>query len=184
MGKKRACKQTEHGKRCLGVTRALGDNDLSKLGLLLGVPKMERLDVQPGDVILVASDGLWDMVDIDTILRVLDDFYSQGRTQVVQQLSRLAASAWNAKRPEERDDISIVLWRAPAGMAGSADAVPGKPLQTSEQWLMNGDVGDWCLVNARKGEFRKPDPRQLTGGLMTGGVTGIALSSFTKMLVN
>eukprot|EP00930_Biecheleria_cincta_P095676 TRINITY_DN87619_c0_g1_i1.p1 TRINITY_DN87619_c0_g1~~TRINITY_DN87619_c0_g1_i1.p1 ORF type:complete len:600 (-),score=94.47 TRINITY_DN87619_c0_g1_i1:73-1872(-) len=142
--KPRAC----NGRSCVGVTRALGDKPLFDLGLLVGSPEIHELNIQSDDVLLVASDGVWDMLHVDAVLNALQ----QGVHDAAHYLTVKARALW-AAHGHAPDDISVVLWHAqiedpPAWDPFLARWRPGFPKYhlhaSSPQWLAKGGVGDWC----------------------------------------
>jgi len=88
------------------VTRAVGVEDTVLL-------ETHQHDVQPGDIYLLCSDGLSDMLDDDTIARLL-----QASESLAESAAALVGAANEAGG---RDNISVVLARA-RGPAGPARA--------------------------------------------------------------
>eukprot|EP00931_Biecheleriopsis_adriatica_P107612 TRINITY_DN81934_c0_g1_i1.p1 TRINITY_DN81934_c0_g1~~TRINITY_DN81934_c0_g1_i1.p1 ORF type:complete len:399 (-),score=46.89 TRINITY_DN81934_c0_g1_i1:29-1114(-) len=108
-----ACK----GRSCIGTTRALGDSSLNDIGLVMRQPQVMELDLQPGDLLIVASDGLWDMVDPPAILSRLNNGERDPKkcdisSNWVHALGIEAKGLWDST--EHNDDVSIVTWCVPS----------------------------------------------------------------------
>lgn len=158
--KPRAC----NGRNCIGVTRALGDKHLFDLGLLVASPETHELRIQSGDVLLVASDGVWDMLHADDVVSAL----RQGIHDVAHYLTVKATALWR-QAGQAPDDISVVLWHAqldtlparkPSLDVWSPAAPRYKLHQSNPSFLAKGEVGDWCQ------QLRKA-PRGLTGAIQS-----------------
>ena len=81
------------------VTRALGVD-------LVVEPEIQDFPVMPGDVYLLCSDGLTDMVDPEAVQSVVDD----KRTELPQAAAELIDLA---NQNGGRDNISVILVRVP-----------------------------------------------------------------------
>lgn len=58
----------------IAVSRAFGDHFLKdqKVGLISEPSVSPRIKVEPGDILIAASDGLWDVVDGDLAAEICD----------------------------------------------------------------------------------------------------------------
>eukprot|EP00441_Pelagodinium_beii_P014101 CAMPEP_0197673376 /NCGR_PEP_ID=MMETSP1338-20131121/80819_1 /TAXON_ID=43686 ORGANISM="Pelagodinium beii, Strain RCC1491" /NCGR_SAMPLE_ID=MMETSP1338 /ASSEMBLY_ACC=CAM_ASM_000754 /LENGTH=260 /DNA_ID=CAMNT_0043253617 /DNA_START=33 /DNA_END=811 /DNA_ORIENTATION=+ len=111
-----ACRghRTSGPKSCIGTTRALGNFGLIKSGLLvLSKPQTKTLFLRQGDLLLSASDGLWDVVTPQDILADLTALSPSGCDNVRSLGPSLALEAerrWQAHG--FMDDVSLVAWCA------------------------------------------------------------------------
>lgn len=81
-------------EHCLGGEAEIPAMDIS-----------EPLDLQPGDIVLLSSDGFWAPLDIEALGEILHD------TEDLQQcLEKLAAEAEEATRPYS-DNVTAVAFR-------------------------------------------------------------------------
>ncbi|CAK0905494.1 unnamed protein product [Prorocentrum cordatum] len=102
--------------RCVAPTRALGDIEMESAGLISTPEASEWIDLQPGDIIIAASDGIWDVLPEEPVVRHLAKMPLEA--DLVQAASGLAETAvreWTRQygRASEADDISVLLYRHP-----------------------------------------------------------------------
>lgn len=96
----------------LAVSRAMGDHT-SKPGVS-AEPDVCTYSIQGARILVMASDGLWDFVGIDTVREVLEDLVDQtiatgGERDVAAHLEATAATAlvWSALEHGSRDNILV-----------------------------------------------------------------------------
>lgn len=91
----------------LAVARAFGDFDLKPHGVI-SVPAVTSHSIQAADkFIIIASDGLWDVVDNQ---EAVDFVASAGKGRAAKVLIKQAVALWNNGRGSSvRDDISVVV---------------------------------------------------------------------------
>lgn len=94
----------------LNLSRCLGDNFLKDEDLGLSsqpsVSEVIRLPLdkqEGGGVLVIASDGLWDVVDIDTVVQAALQAISEGPRAGAEALLQLALAQ------HSRDDVSVLL---------------------------------------------------------------------------
>jgi len=87
------------------VTRALGIDEHVEVDV-------QEMETQPGDIFLLCSDGLNDMVN-DEEIRLTLSKYSANLSQAAHELVRLANEGGG------KDNVSVVLARPRSGAAGS-----------------------------------------------------------------
>ena len=110
---------------CIG--RVLGDLDGGPEVGLIATPEVYVHTVRPADqFLLMASDGVWEFIDNEEAVAMVDSFYSKGltpdqlqaatpeRTPAAQACAFLVAKsalAWRIHEAPYRDDITlIVIW--------------------------------------------------------------------------
>ncbi|KAK9839238.1 hypothetical protein WJX81_003454 [Elliptochloris bilobata] len=121
----------EHGRRVtlLAMTRALGDPEYKLKGgqcAVIAAPEVRRLRLRPGDsAIILASDGLWDVMDdseaVDVVEKVLSCQHEEGReamreagnrgNSISEEQAQHAAQALvkEAMRRHSRDNTTVVV---------------------------------------------------------------------------
>jgi hypothetical protein len=149
-------------RKKVGVTRAFGDFDLQEHGVILGsTPSTEALTLQAGDLLILASDGLWDALHLDQVMREINQapknhIFTTNECQLnparlSSELATLAkTSFWDTQGYQ--DDISVLAWCVP----GHADESSAKSFlsdpQIASDWLKGGGIGDRCqVINERVG---------------------------------
>lgn len=91
----------------LAVTRALGHRLLSRYGVIANA-YVYRLQIGPREkAILLASDGLWDHVEDDTVVKEVKKRYPKRPDEAVDCLLRLAMKS--APDPDDIDNTTLVL---------------------------------------------------------------------------
>jgi len=103
------------GRLCamIAVTRGLGDFDFEEMGMTCE-PHMASIPVEEAEFLVLASDGLWDIVDDETCCNLVR---SWGRQDTVAH--RLAVKA---RRGGTDDDVSvIVVWLDSGAPSDSPD---------------------------------------------------------------
>ncbi|CAD8150258.1 unnamed protein product [Paramecium pentaurelia] len=95
----------------LAMSRSFGDVAAKSVGVI-AEPEILRYKIQNSGFILLASDGLWDKMDFESIQNILDNF-DPPLTQVdmeliAQKILGEAYSKWDRK-DYGRDDITLIL---------------------------------------------------------------------------
>ncbi len=94
----------------LSMTRSLGDREFKEYGVI-ATPETQAIDLQDGDMIVLASDGLWDIVDT----KVVSDYvcYSSlttSETDIAKGLGEKVRSGFaaykNSLSKEEREKLN------------------------------------------------------------------------------
>jgi len=107
-------------KNCIGVTRSLGDMNFLNDGAIMDTPEFHNLLLQEGDILLTASDGIWDVLDDDAVLSHLNEKQASTRRGnackedldgLAHALTSDALIKWN--RVKHNDDVSVVAWCMP-----------------------------------------------------------------------
>eukprot|EP00747_Dinoflagellata_sp_TGD_P215806 gnl/TRDRNA2_/TRDRNA2_88443_c0_seq1.p1 gnl/TRDRNA2_/TRDRNA2_88443_c0~~gnl/TRDRNA2_/TRDRNA2_88443_c0_seq1.p1 ORF type:complete len:184 (+),score=18.19 gnl/TRDRNA2_/TRDRNA2_88443_c0_seq1:3-554(+) len=112
------CKRGGHG-HCVMPTRGLGDLDMEGAGFIPFPETSEFIPLRTGDLVIIASDGLWDVVDADQVIELLMAGTPAGPTRMLDLGTRLAekaVSSWLKEygRASEADDISILIYEQSA----------------------------------------------------------------------
>ena len=123
-------------------------------------PHLEMIQTQPGDRVLLCSDGLSDPVTFETIQVALGD----GTPEMVAQ--RLVELALRSGGP---DNVTVVVADVVEAAAGDAGELPTKPamvgaLAPSYQSTHPDTAASRAAALLRKSETIQPDTRRDTGG--------------------
>ena len=92
----------------LAISRALGDIDCYKKGLTTCKPDIAQCVLKMDDIIIMASDGYWDVVDNESTARFIFNQYKQGNFDCKKVAQFLAEHARSLK---SKDDISVIVVR-------------------------------------------------------------------------
>eukprot|EP00928_Gymnodinium_smaydae_P036389 TRINITY_DN25445_c0_g1_i2.p1 TRINITY_DN25445_c0_g1~~TRINITY_DN25445_c0_g1_i2.p1 ORF type:complete len:593 (+),score=73.47 TRINITY_DN25445_c0_g1_i2:36-1781(+) len=133
-------------KTCIGITRTLGDFSHLDAGDVLDTPETHQLKLLPNDVILAASDGLWDMVTVEEVLELLGKLESTSAKsewwlrKYIGEISDLAKQRW-VQAGIKMDDVTVLAMV----VRSDGNLVSPQGLVLAQQsFLENGGIGDWC----------------------------------------
>jgi len=84
------------------ITRSLGDFDFKKYGLI-STPDIFEHHMEPNEVFLIASDGIWDTVTKENLEKLAGDIFNGSLAGSASKLTELAVSQGST------DNISIIL---------------------------------------------------------------------------
>ena len=95
----------------LAVTRAIGDFDLKKYGLIATPTIVTAVAPTTGTIraIVLASDGLWDCMHYSEIRNIVRNPECIGQAELAADRLLIAAKAYSIERFESRDDISLII---------------------------------------------------------------------------
>ncbi|CAE7336154.1 unnamed protein product [Symbiodinium necroappetens] len=97
---------------CVMPTRGLGDVELESAGFLAVPETSDFMDVTADDIVLVASDGVWDVVDAEEAVEILADTQHPSREDQAATLAATALKGWRTRYgPNEADDVSVLLYQ-------------------------------------------------------------------------
>lgn len=86
----------------LMVTRSLGDFDMQKYGLV-ATPDVFEHHMEPNEVFLIASDGIWDTISKENLEKLAGDIFNGSLAGSASKLTELAVAQGST------DNISIIL---------------------------------------------------------------------------
>jgi serine/threonine protein phosphatase PrpC len=90
------------GDAAIAVTRGIGDFDLREQGLT-PEPEITRVDITPDDeFILLACDGLWDVMDVDDVIALVQSTVKEP-SMVVKRIVAEALTRGSS------DNITVVI---------------------------------------------------------------------------
>ncbi|KAL7668332.1 hypothetical protein ACOME3_009037 [Neoechinorhynchus agilis] len=72
---------------------------------------MQSIPVQVGDIIIISSDGLWDVISENSLLKIIETSRKRGNVGVADISDALLHSAIKAYNGGSRDDILIIVAR-------------------------------------------------------------------------
>ena len=84
------------------ITRSLGDFDFKKYGLI-STPDIFEHHMEPNEVFVIASDGIWDTVHKENLEKMAGDIFNGSLAGSATKLTELAVSQGST------DNISIIL---------------------------------------------------------------------------
>jgi len=79
----------ENRKRRLAMSRSLGDKEYKQYGVV-ATPTVEKVTVQDGDIIVMASDGLWDMISSEDVRNFIQENKNLDETMLAEKLAEEA----------------------------------------------------------------------------------------------
>jgi serine/threonine protein phosphatase PrpC len=95
----------------LCMARTLGDESVKQHGVIATPEvKMTKVNLSEAPFILLASDGVWEFLDSEFVIKaVAKKIKSDGPERTVQKLQREAKKRWKQEEGEYCDDITSVL---------------------------------------------------------------------------
>lgn len=133
----------------LALSRSIGDTDAHKWGVLADPAVSDALPFKAGNLLVIASDGVWNVLSKEEVLSVATTGSAEeAAVQVVQQ----SKEAWPQLGTDYVDDISAVVVKAlpvlpmrrpSEGLSSTAPAAPTLPLPTL-------DLGDPLTPSMRQ----------------------------------
>ena len=99
----------------LAMSRALGDFAAQRLGVL-HEPDIKVVDIsgsgpQTRDFLIVASDGVWEVLGNDEILNEVKLNFAKGEKMIAENIASKAAKRWEEIDRMMTDDITILVHR-------------------------------------------------------------------------
>eukprot|EP00930_Biecheleria_cincta_P057388 TRINITY_DN43331_c0_g1_i1.p1 TRINITY_DN43331_c0_g1~~TRINITY_DN43331_c0_g1_i1.p1 ORF type:complete len:349 (+),score=42.68 TRINITY_DN43331_c0_g1_i1:53-1048(+) len=99
---------------CVMPTRGLGDLDMEDAGYICVPEVSDFMVLEPGDIVILASDGLWDVLDADFVVQQF--VKADPKTEILDigaTLARTAVKQWAQMygRASEADDISLMIYK-------------------------------------------------------------------------
>lgn len=110
----------------LAMSRSLGDLDAEKLGLIAvpEVPKEIVLEDKMEHLLLLCSDGVWDVFDPPTAVQVVGKFSHDDSQRAAERLVSKAQLRWQEQESGREmgviDDITCIVIRLGAGVSTGA----------------------------------------------------------------
>ena len=98
----------------LNYSRGFGGKDLKPYGLT-AEPAVIQLRLTPADRLLIlASDGLWDVADADAAVALAWDFYCAGRDPA-RELAEWALQQHDARQTVDNVTVHVIIFRREVG---------------------------------------------------------------------
>ena len=92
----------------LAVSRSIGDSVAKEIGVIYEPDVISRIVEDKYKVIIIASDGLWDVMNEEIVTKITKLFFEKGDASgLCIKLVEDAVKIWDSKG-KERDDISVV----------------------------------------------------------------------------
>lgn len=95
----------------LCVARALGDLDSSSCGLIATPEVVCHVATQDDKFMILATDGVWEFIENDEAVRLVNIFFTSGKTaeEACRFLIASAAMKWREYEGDYRDDITCIV---------------------------------------------------------------------------
>ncbi len=89
----------------LAVSRTLGDTACHRDDIVIEEPQIDTVEIKEGDIIIAATDGLFDVMTNDEVINFVNYYYHLGYniTKIAEQLTQIA------RERGSRDDITVVI---------------------------------------------------------------------------
>merc|ERR1719183_910353 len=95
------------------MSRTLGDDSIKAHGVIC-TPDVKdcTIDLKDNPFILLASDGVWEFMDSEFVIKaVAKKIQTDGPEKTVQKLQREAKKRWRQEEGDYCDDITSILIR-------------------------------------------------------------------------
>ena len=100
-----------HKLRGLAMARSIGDHAAAKVGVI-AEPVVDEYTVSNDDAcLIVASDGVWELLTSDDVARVMETVEGLEPAAVCEAIMARASHEWRVLEGAYRDDITIVAVR-------------------------------------------------------------------------
>merc|ERR1719359_2840456 len=98
------------------MARTLGDESVKQHGVIATPEvKMTQVDLVAQPFVLLASDGVWEFLDSEFVVKaVAKKIKTEGADKTVQKLQREAKKRWRQEEGDYCDDITSILIRLTA----------------------------------------------------------------------
>lgn len=95
----------------LAVSRTLGDLNAERAGVVPTPEVLTHRVAAEDRFVLLASDGVWEFIDMNEAVEIVDQFYSEGKRAIdaCRLLIAKAALAWRINEGMYRDDITAIV---------------------------------------------------------------------------
>lgn len=153
----------------LSMTRSFGDIEVKETGVIAEPVVTERVLTDEDEFIIVATDGVWEFIDSQEAVRIVESYFAEGHSasEACLGLIQAAIKKWREVEGDYRDDITAVvvrvsdLWNE-QGSDQSRDA-------DEERRPTPGSDGDKVLENGAK-EDGSNDKHHSVGRLSLGSM--------------
>jgi serine/threonine protein phosphatase PrpC len=118
----------------LAMSRSLGDSVVHRFGVSAEPEITEYQLTETDEFVILASDGIWDVVDNNQAIQVIQNFISRGgSTSSATSWDQLEAAVWLTKFARARwekmsamiDDITCVVMKVKGGAGGAGEGGMG-----------------------------------------------------------
>ena len=90
----------------LGLTRSFGDLCAHENNVITEIPEITTFQVQQGDILIFASDGLWDVMSNEEVMDFVQENAIVNGRVISQGVQNLVTKA---RKIGSRDDISVLV---------------------------------------------------------------------------
>jgi len=101
----------DHTAPGLAMSRSMGDCEAQDLGVI-SVPDIMDIEITKNDrIIILASDGVWEMLTNEEVIEIVGDFYESGDAEkACDELIKIASKKWRSKDNVVDDITAIVIF--------------------------------------------------------------------------
>ena len=118
-GHYRVYPSAEEGQPGINLSRTLGDLIFHKAGLTCNPDVSIRRITSADKFIIIASDGVWDVFDVDKAIQIVQKFKNDPE-KASRNLVQKALEAWTKKYGQKGDNITaLVIFLYPLDSDGS-----------------------------------------------------------------
>jgi len=98
-----------HNLRGLAMARSIGDHAAATVGVI-AEPEITEYDVVANDyAIVVASDGVWELLSTQTVADILANDKTGDPHQIVNVIVDQSSYMWKVEEGDYRDDITVIV---------------------------------------------------------------------------
>jgi protein phosphatase 2C family protein 2/3 len=109
--------------KALAMSRSIGDHGMGR-NLVINTPTVTKTSLQEDACLILASDGVWEFLSSQQAMDIVHAHRAQGATEACRALIEAAASEWQAKEEDYRDDITAIVVFLP--IFDRLDELPGQ----------------------------------------------------------
>lgn len=93
----------------IAMSRSIGDTEGSGAGIISVPDISERLLKNQDKIIVAASDGIWEVLSNEQVLKIAKEFYERGEAEeAAKELVKVATKEWR-KISTRTDDITALV---------------------------------------------------------------------------
>jgi len=95
----------------LAMARSIGDHLVKSVGVIAEPEVTSHIVGDNDDFMVMASDGVWEFIESQACVDIVDAFIGQSSTEACTRLIETAAAKWRQEEGDYRDDITAMCIR-------------------------------------------------------------------------
>jgi hypothetical protein len=123
----------------LALSRSIGDVDAHKYGILSEPTVSENKPFGAGNLLILASDGVWNVVSKDSVLNIATIGSAE---DAANRVANCAKESWPSSGTDYIDDISIIVIKAVPNMQTAEEEEPQVPAVSAVQVPITSQAGN------------------------------------------